>query len=118
MGKTLPNKGGNNIIEIIGIIIIFIVWGIGSLSILSSCKTKEVSCDSYTTIQFIIHDTLCIESEHVHIEEEHLCGYFDDIEIFIHDTLEIKILKNAFNPSLSPIIYCGNTSDSNSKVIK
>tara|TARA_R110001606_G_scaffold395371_1_gene567564 strand:+ start:143 stop:430 length:288 start_codon:yes stop_codon:yes gene_type:complete len=94
MGKTLPNKGGNNIIEIVGIITIFIVLEIVSLLNLFSCKTKQVECDSYSTIQIIQTDTLCIESEHVHIEEEHLCGYFDDIEIITHDTIEILIPKN------------------------
>ncbi len=59
--------------------------------ILFSCKTKEVSCDSYSTIQFIERDTFCIESQHVHIDEESLCSYFDDIEIIAVDTIEIQI---------------------------
>lgn len=93
MGKTLPNKGGNNIIEIAGIIIIFIVLWIGSYSLLTSCKTKQVECDSYTTIQFIERDTFCIESQHVHIEDESLCSYFNDIEVIAVDTIEIQIPK-------------------------
>tara|TARA_R110001592_G_scaffold100611_2_gene285470 strand:+ start:2093 stop:2311 length:219 start_codon:yes stop_codon:yes gene_type:complete len=60
---------------------------------LFSCKTKEASCDSYSTIQFIERDTICIESQHVHIEDESLCSYFNDIETIIVDTIEIKILK-------------------------
>jgi len=60
---------------------------------LFSCKTKEASCDSYSTIQFIERDTFCIESQHVHIEDESLCSYFNDIEIIAVDTIEIKILK-------------------------
>lgn len=60
---------------------------------LISCKTRDVTCDSYSVIQFIEHDTICIESQHVHIEEEHICSYFDDIEIIIVDTFEIKIPK-------------------------
>jgi len=65
---------------------------IGILALLS-CKTKQVSCDSYTTIQFIQRDTLCIESQHIHIEDESLCSYFDDIEIIAVDTIEIQIPK-------------------------
>jgi len=65
---------------------------IGILALLS-CKTKQVSCDSYTTIQFIQRDTLCIESQHIHIEDEFLCDYFDDIEIIAVDTIEIQIPK-------------------------
>lgn len=60
---------------------------------LFSCKTKEASCDSYSTIQFIEQDTLCIESQHIHIEDESLCSYFDDIEIITVDTIEIQIPK-------------------------
>ncbi len=69
---------------------ILIVIGIFTLF---SCKIKEVSCDSYSTIQFIERDTTCIESQHVHIEGEQICSYFDDIETIIVDTIEIKILK-------------------------
>ena len=65
---------------------------IGILALLS-CKTKQVSCDSYTTVQFIQRDTLCIESQHIHIEDESLCSYFDDIEIIAVDTIEIQIPK-------------------------
>ena len=65
---------------------------IGILTLLS-CKTKQVSCDSYTTVQFIQRDTLCIESQHIHIEDEFLCDYFDDIEIIAVDTIEIQIPK-------------------------
>jgi len=65
---------------------------IGVLFLLS-CKTKEVSCDSYSTIQFIERDTFCIESQHIHINEESLCSYFDDIEIIAMDTIEIQIPK-------------------------
>lgn len=61
---------------------------IGVLFLLS-CKTKEVSCDSYSTIQFIERDTFCIESQHIHINEESLCSHFDDIEIITIDTIEI-----------------------------
>ncbi len=60
---------------------------------LFSCKTKEASCDSYSTVQFIERDTTCIESQHIHIDEEQICSYFDDIETIIIDTIEIKILK-------------------------
>jgi len=63
------------------------------ISILFSCKTKEASCDSYSTIQFIERDTFCIESQHVHIEDESLCSYFNDIEIIAVDTIEIQIPK-------------------------
>ena len=61
--------------------------------ILFSCKTKEASCDSYSIIQFIERDTFCIESQHVHIEDESLCSYFNDIEIIAVDTIEIQIPK-------------------------
>jgi hypothetical protein len=61
--------------------------------ILFSCKTKDSMCDSYSVIQFIERDTICIESQHVHIEEEHICSYFNDIETIIVDTFEIKIPK-------------------------
>ena len=69
---------------------VLIIIGIFTLF---SCKTKEVSCDSYSTIQFIERDTICIESQHVHIEGEQICSYFNDIETIIVDTIEIKILK-------------------------
>ena len=59
--------------------------------LLVSCATKHVECDSYSTIQFIERDTFCIESQHVHIDEESLCSYFDDIEIIAVDTIEIQI---------------------------
>lgn len=65
---------------------------IGILTLLS-CKTKQASCDAYTTVQFIERDTLCIESQHIHIEDESLCSYFDDIEIIAVDTIEIQIPK-------------------------
>lgn len=59
--------------------------------LLCSCATKQVECDSYS--EFIITDTLCIESQHVHFEYEHQCVYFDDIEIIATDTIRIKLPK-------------------------
>ena len=59
--------------------------------LLCSCATKQVECDSYS--EFIVTDTLCIESQHVHLEQEHQCVYFDDIEIIATDTIRIKLPK-------------------------
>ena len=63
------------------------------ISALFSCKTKKTSCDAYSTIQFIKQDTLCIESQHVHVGGEQICSYFDDIATIIIDTIEIKIFN-------------------------
>jgi len=57
------------------------------------CKTKEASCDAYSEIMLIQKDTLCIESQHIHIESESLCSYFDDIETVYVDTFYLKIPK-------------------------
>ena len=87
--------------------------------IIISCKTKQVQCDSYTILRIPQSDTLCIESQHIHLESEHLCVYFDDIEIITQDTIEIKIINNnALDSHLSTNIYCSSNGDNNSKVIK
>lgn len=61
------------------------------LTFLFGCKTKEVACDSYSEVEFIQIDTFCIESQHVHIEEENLCIYFEDMEIITIDTIYIPV---------------------------
>jgi hypothetical protein len=63
------------------------------LTFLFGCKTKEASCDAYSEIMLIQKDTLCIESQHIHIESESLCAYFDDIETVYVDTFYLKIPK-------------------------
>ncbi len=89
------------------------------ISILIGCKTKQVQCDSYTILRIPQSDTLCIESQHIHVESEYLCAYFDDIEIITQDTIEIKIINNnEFSPSLSTSVYCSGNGSSDSKIIK
>lgn len=60
---------------------------------LLSCGNEKEACDAYSTIQFIKQDTLCIESQHIHIDGESLCGYFDDIEIITIDTIEVQVFN-------------------------
>lgn len=57
------------------------------------CKTKETSCDAYSEIMLIQKDTICIDSQHIHIESESLCAYFDDIKTVYIDTFYLKMPK-------------------------
>ena len=74
-------------------ILFYLVTSLIFTNFIFSCKTKEVSCDSYSKIKIIQRDTFCIDSQHIHIEEEGLCVYFDDIETVYVDTFYLKIPK-------------------------
>ena len=72
MGKTLPNKETNSIIEI----------------------SKNVNCDAYGKVDMIkipYEDTIVIESVHIHLEEDHICCWVPkDMNIY-KDTLYLEI---------------------------
>ena len=55
------------------------------------CKAPETYQQLDSVIQIVTCDTICIESDHIHINEDHICGYFDDIKIIIRDTIKIEI---------------------------
>jgi len=91
MGKTLPNKENNGLIEVMGIITTFIVIIIGSFFILTSCgSSKNVNCDAYgktEIMKFPYSDTIIIKSIHFHLEEEHLCCWVPTDTNIYQDTL-------------------------------
>ena len=61
MGKTLPSKETNSIIEINGISLSFIILIVGSFFILTSCSSsKNVNCDAYGKIPY--EDTIIIST--------------------------------------------------------
>ena len=95
MGKTLPNKETNPIIEITGISLSFIILIVGSFFILTSCSSsKNVNCDAYGKVDMIkipYEDTIVIESVHIHLEEDHICCWVPkDMNIY-KDTLYLEI---------------------------
>jgi hypothetical protein len=72
------------------------------LGSLFSCKTKKnADCDAYGKIEtpkyhpldydYVMIDTLYLEEEHLHIEEECICSWFPAEEYIIIDTLKIRV---------------------------
>ena len=95
MGKTLPNKETNSIIEITGISLSFIILIVGSFFILTSCSSsKNVDCDAYGNIEYIkipYEDTIIMESMHIHLEEDHICCWVPRDTNIYKDTLYLEI---------------------------
>jgi hypothetical protein len=78
-----------------------IILGLSILLAFGSCKsTKNADCDSYGSIEprsmdfdFVSIDTLYLEEEHIHIEEESLCGWSPAHAYIIIDTVKIREIK-------------------------
>jgi hypothetical protein len=73
--------------------------GLAILLALGSCKTtKNANCDAYGSVKkspldfdYVMIDTLYLEEEHVHIEEESLCSWFPAETYVIIDTLKVRV---------------------------
>lgn len=72
------------------------------LGSLFSCKTsKNADCDAYGKIEtpkchpldydYVMIDTLYLEEEHLHIEEESLCFWFPAEKYVIIDTFKVRV---------------------------
>ena len=78
-----------------------IILGLAILLAFASCKsTKNSDCDAYGSIEpqsmdfdFVTIDTLYLEEEHIHIEEESLCGWSPAYVYIIIDTVKIRVIK-------------------------
>ena len=46
--------------------------------LLSGCKTSETNCDAYGHLGQVERDSIMIQVEHCHIEEENYCFYSID----------------------------------------
>ena len=76
-----------------------IILGLGILLAFASCKsTKNSNCDAYGSIgsqsmdfDYVNIDTLYLEEEHIHIEEESLCGWSPSYVYVIIDTVKIRV---------------------------
>lgn len=79
------------------IILAFLILGS-----LFSCKTsKNADCDAYGKIEtpkshpldydYVMIDTLYLEEEHLHIEEESLCFWFPAEKYVIIDTFKVRV---------------------------
>lgn len=94
MGKTLPNKETNGIIEMVGISLTFLILIVGSFFILTSCSSsKNVTCDAYGKIEYIkipYNDTIIMESLHYHLEEEHICCWVPKDTNIYYDTIYLE----------------------------
>ncbi len=73
------------------------------LPLLFACKsTKNADCDAYgSTIDYeyfdllvITNDTLHLEEEHIHLDEEQLCSWLPAETYIINDTFRIQMLRN------------------------
>ena len=95
MGKILPNKKTNGIIEMVGISLTFLILIAGSFFIITSCSSsKNVNCDAYGKSEIIIlpyEDTIIMESMHIHLEEENLCCWVPRDTNIYKDTLYLEI---------------------------
>ncbi len=72
------------------------------LGSLFSCKsTKDANCDAYGKMEtpkshpldydYVMIDTLYLEEEHLHWEEESICSWFPAEKYVIIDTLKVRI---------------------------
>lgn len=95
MGKTIPNKETNGIIEMVGISLTFLILIVGSFFIITSCSSsKNVDCDAYgktEIIKFPYSDTIITTSMHIHLEEENLCCWVPRDTNIYKDTLYLEI---------------------------
>ena len=73
------------------------------LPLLIACKsTKNADCDAYGSnidyeyfdLLVITNDTLHLEEEHVHLDEEQLCSWLPSEIYVINDTFRIQISRN------------------------
>jgi hypothetical protein len=75
------------------------ILGLAILLALVSCKTtKNANCDAYGSnkkspldFDYVMIDTLYLEEEHVHLEEECLCSWLPAQTYIIVDTLKIRV---------------------------
>lgn len=61
---------------------------------LASCKsTKNADCDAYGYLDFdyVTTDTLYLEEEHIHLEEEQLCSWSPAEKYIIINTIKVRI---------------------------
>ena len=76
-----------------------IILGLAILLALGSCKTtKNANCDAYGSnkkspldFDYVMIDTLYLEEEHVHLEEECLCSWIPAETYVIVNTIEDRV---------------------------
>jgi len=76
-----------------------IILGLAILLALGSCKTtKNANCDAYGSnkkssldFDYVMIDTLYLEEEHVHLEEECLCSWIPAETYVIVNTIEARV---------------------------
>jgi len=78
-----------------------IILGLAILLAFGSCKSKKnADCDAYGFVEpqsmdfeYVNIDTLYLDEEHIHIEEESLCGWSPAYVYVIIDTVKIRVIK-------------------------
>lgn len=72
------------------------------LPLLIACKSTKPGCDSYGLdidyeyfdLIVVTNDTLHLEEEHVHLDEEQLCSWLPAEIYIINDTFRIQMSRN------------------------
>jgi hypothetical protein len=75
-----------NIIKVLSFLLV--------LTTIVSCKTTKDVCDiEYYEDTVFVEDSVFIPGDHIHLDDEHLCGWSHDTTVVICLELPIKIPK-------------------------
>ena len=96
MKTNIPNK-----MKKIDKIYWYFAGAVWIIILLTSCKSTSASCDAYGLIEDLPHgrprelliitnDTLHLEEEHIHLDEEQACEWSPAYTYVINDTFRIK----------------------------